>query len=143
MNATRSGEIKCKCQHCDGNIAFDIENSGQTIPCPHCGMDTVLFIPKRQTQQSVKSNKTQKPFKPFELPQMGGSGIAAAMAIIGVLNFIGSVVGGFLLGSQNAEAGWIFFGAGMMGGLMLLGFAAVIENTKAAAIDCSAWKLLC
>jgi hypothetical protein len=38
-------EAKCKCQHCDQSIAFDSSRVGESIACPGCGMDTLLFIP--------------------------------------------------------------------------------------------------
>lgn len=42
---------KCRCQHCSGHIEFDaalLEAAadsvfGQTVECPHCKMDTVLY----------------------------------------------------------------------------------------------------
>jgi len=38
-------EVTCACQHCDGQIAFSQEMSGQRVDCPHCGLDTVLLVP--------------------------------------------------------------------------------------------------
>ena len=40
-----SSEVKCSCQVCNGHIAFDATMAGQDIACPHCGMETKLFIP--------------------------------------------------------------------------------------------------
>jgi DNA-directed RNA polymerase subunit RPC12/RpoP len=40
-----STEAKCRCQLCNGHIAFDATMAGQEIACPHCGMETKLFIP--------------------------------------------------------------------------------------------------
>jgi hypothetical protein len=40
-----STEVKCSCQFCNGHIAFPPEMVGQSVACPHCGMDTKLFIP--------------------------------------------------------------------------------------------------
>ncbi len=48
---------KCQCQWCDGEIEFDASEFtktganagkvfGQTVPCPHCQKDTILFLPK-------------------------------------------------------------------------------------------------
>jgi hypothetical protein len=37
-------EVTCACQHCDGQIAFSQEMSGQRVACPHCGLDTVLLV---------------------------------------------------------------------------------------------------
>lgn len=48
---------KCQCQWCDGDIEFDVNDFtetgasadkvfGQTVLCPHCQKDTILFVPK-------------------------------------------------------------------------------------------------
>jgi len=46
MNPTST---KCLCTVCSGHIAFDAGNSGETVTCPHCGMDTVLYLPRPTT----------------------------------------------------------------------------------------------
>ena len=49
--------VSCPCQHCNGKIEFDAKQldvtgtaddaiTGQTIVCPHCGRDTILFVPR-------------------------------------------------------------------------------------------------
>jgi len=42
---TEEGYIKCPCNNCDVFIEFPAHGLGQTIACPHCGMETVLFKP--------------------------------------------------------------------------------------------------
>ena len=37
---------KCSCNHCSGNIEFDSEHAGQMVACPHCGLETKLYVPK-------------------------------------------------------------------------------------------------
>ncbi len=48
--------VTCPCQHCSGKIEFDANQfdptgsaggmtTGQTVPCPHCGLETILFVP--------------------------------------------------------------------------------------------------
>jgi hypothetical protein len=37
-------DVKCKCNNCSESLAFDAAYSGQTVECPHCHMDTMLFI---------------------------------------------------------------------------------------------------
>jgi hypothetical protein len=37
--------IKCICTNCAGHLEFEEENAGETIPCPHCGFETVLSLP--------------------------------------------------------------------------------------------------
>jgi hypothetical protein len=45
-----SGEIyiKCPCNNCDVLIEFPVRGLGQTITCPHCKLETVLFQPGMQ-----------------------------------------------------------------------------------------------
>jgi hypothetical protein len=35
----------CPCNLCSQNIEFDSEHAGEPIACPHCGMETTLFVP--------------------------------------------------------------------------------------------------
>lgn len=37
----------CPCNLCSGHIEFPERGAGETIKCPFCGMDTVLFVPAR------------------------------------------------------------------------------------------------
>jgi len=37
--------VVCPCQHCGGGIEFDAAQAGETVGCPHCGVDTVLTTP--------------------------------------------------------------------------------------------------
>lgn len=39
----------CPCNNCSGNLEFDSAHAGETVNCPHCGMDTVLFMPQVPT----------------------------------------------------------------------------------------------
>jgi predicted nucleic acid-binding Zn-ribbon protein len=38
--------IKCVCNNCPGHIEFDDSSAGQTVTCPHCGVETVLYVPQ-------------------------------------------------------------------------------------------------
>jgi hypothetical protein len=48
--------VKCPCQHCSGKIEFDAGDfkQGETrlAECPHCHLETNLFIPNFQTTES-------------------------------------------------------------------------------------------
>jgi hypothetical protein len=41
----KSTDARCNCRHCDGPLAFDPANAGEIATCPHCKLDTMLFIP--------------------------------------------------------------------------------------------------
>ena len=40
-----SGFVTFPCNNCSGHVEFPAEGVGQTIACPHCGLDTLLFRP--------------------------------------------------------------------------------------------------
>ncbi len=35
----------CKCQHCSGKIEFETDHVGEMVECPHCKLETRLFVP--------------------------------------------------------------------------------------------------
>ena len=37
--------VVCTCDACSGTLEFEASHAGSTIACPHCGMETLLFIP--------------------------------------------------------------------------------------------------
>lgn len=49
MNETITHFVSCPCQHCSGYIEFEVERfqDGITIQCPHCGLETKLFLPQK------------------------------------------------------------------------------------------------
>lgn len=46
---------KCPCQNCNGHIEFDASDSGRTVNCPHCSLETLLFVPGAISQESNPS----------------------------------------------------------------------------------------
>jgi predicted RNA-binding Zn-ribbon protein involved in translation (DUF1610 family) len=42
---SEAGYLKCSCRNCQGHIEFPAEAAGSQVVCPHCGAETVLFIP--------------------------------------------------------------------------------------------------
>ena len=46
--------VICGCQHCGDHIEFDANEFAEEnsiVPCPHCGLETKIFIPILQTKQ--------------------------------------------------------------------------------------------
>ena len=43
---TRTGEnfFKCSCRNCGRHIEFPSNGAGMTVPCPHCGKETMLGV---------------------------------------------------------------------------------------------------
>src|SRR5260221_14067733 len=49
----------CRCRHCDKGIEFDANELGQEnslVPCPHCGLETMLFIPPTHPELAANIN---------------------------------------------------------------------------------------
>ncbi len=58
----------CRCQHCDSGIEFETSGAGDTISCPHCKMDTLLFIPpasSRGVERTEPKESKQAPIRPI------------------------------------------------------------------------------
>ena len=55
--------VTCRCQHCNGNIEFDASGfqPGQTrsAECPHCHLETLLFIHDIPNQKRVDTGKSK------------------------------------------------------------------------------------
>lgn len=48
-----SNLIVCRCQTCDKSIEFEDTHLGETSPCPHCGIDTLLYKPHEEKPQQI------------------------------------------------------------------------------------------
>jgi hypothetical protein len=87
-------------------------------------------LDKQPLQSSEQAHATGKSNQAgLRLPAIEDSVVASALTIIAVLEFIGAPVAGFAVGSEDRFAGWIVFVGGVISGLILLGFARVIQNT--------------
>jgi len=61
MTTTECQTVKCPCNNCSEVIEFSASRAGEVMPCPHCGLDTKLFIhrpplvprPKKSTRGMV------------------------------------------------------------------------------------------
>ncbi len=42
--------VKCECRRCGRTIEFETLHAGSTIPCPHCGKATMVYVPARPNQ---------------------------------------------------------------------------------------------
>src|ERR1035438_1251760 len=44
--------VTCRCQYCDKGIEFDAstfdKGETRTVPCPHCGLETIIFVLENQ-----------------------------------------------------------------------------------------------
>jgi len=153
---------KCPCEHCGVNIEFEAENAGETVSCPSCEQQTNLIIPPQPQQPAPRqaSNNAQTELAKLntqiaelnrqrtqiaELNRQrieriaecdGKSTIADALKVFAGLDFLGAFIGGLSVGqgyNGNSELGWAIFAGGVLGGLILFGFASLIEHAKESA----------
>jgi hypothetical protein len=65
MNSTddklESNLTVCRCRHCDGGIEFDARQVGETVACPHCELETLLFVPSADQKPPVIVSPSQLP----------------------------------------------------------------------------------
>lgn len=79
-----SNEAKCNCQHCSGHISFPVEMAGQTLSCPHCQLETSLFIPPVATAPKPRNGNTTF------FANIIGIILVVGIVIAGIAVFIGS-----------------------------------------------------
>lgn len=122
-----SFEIKCKCNVCGENIAFDLKQDGVTVACPHCQCETVLFVPPSDEAKRVAKLREEKriiaprPPAPPVLTEDSLDNIGSAFFTVGligmVFSFIGALVACF---NEDFTAGIILACAAI--GLWFQGF---------------------
>lgn len=52
--------FKCQCAQCRESIEFPVDGVGETVPCPHCGTQTVLTRPTRGMRVRIPWLSRQK-----------------------------------------------------------------------------------
>jgi DNA-directed RNA polymerase subunit RPC12/RpoP len=51
--------ITCPCHVCSATIEFDSIEAGKATTCPHCGMETVLFMPMHDKNKTIEPPKSE------------------------------------------------------------------------------------
>ena len=125
---------KCKCQHCEQNIEFETSHAGESVACPNCGMDTLLFsaslmqpVRPKSASKSQAAAQTQiaKPEADRAIRSVADNfkyaaifccilaGIAFGVTVMASManNFNGSdnlMTGGSITGALLSIAGWLY-----------------------------------
>src|ERR1039458_2881126 len=64
MESTQPDLVTCSCNNCDGHLQFERQHAGARISCPHCGMETQLYIP--QPSKGARPKKPTQPEPPMQ-----------------------------------------------------------------------------
>lgn len=105
--------VTCRCQHCDGNIEFNANelSQGETrqVNCPHCGLETNLFVPQQQqlSRQLAIPPALPRPPKVAKPPKSFGE-IVSLICLIGFFAWTAlcglGVLSGFFAVAQSEQA---------------------------------------
>ncbi len=114
MKASDPKFAKCSCQYCNGHIEFDAAQAGETSACPHCGLETKLFVPTTPPNSSDEVRRGISPLGIAALvlgilscffcwiPLLGL--LALPLAAIGVL----LAIAGIIMANTGKKAGLAF-----------------------------------
>jgi len=136
-------DIHFECPKCKQTLDAPEELATQLIECPTC-KETIEVPVRSQRKEAPKPPEPPKPAptpptpapatpKKFELPPIEDSMVSGLLTLIAALELIGSPIAGLIIGSDyngNTAEGWLVFLSGVISGLILLGFARVIQNTS-------------
>lgn len=107
-------------------LATPEHGNGEWIPINR--IEEITSFPSPTPKPANKINES-----PISLPLVQSSTIAGILMVIASVDILGSLLGGFAIGSGsngNVIDGVCFGVGGVLGGLLLLGFACVIDNTS-------------
>jgi DNA-directed RNA polymerase subunit RPC12/RpoP len=145
-------DIHFDCPMCAQTIDAPEELATQLIECPTC-KERIEVPARSQLSSSWKTEYAAKPPPPpepppppptpapatpqkFELPPIEDSAVSGFLTFIAALELIASPIAGLVIGSDyhgDTVTGWLVFLSGVISGMMLLGFARVIQNTFESA----------
>lgn len=98
--------MKGKCVTCGGHIEFDPESMGRTVPCPHCGVATLLMVRTERPPVEPAGQFCQLPKKlpePIRKPVVQGT-VGDFVALAGVTMLM-LMLAGFCWAGLGALAG--------------------------------------
>ena len=137
-------DIHFDCPKCKQTLDAPEELATQLIECPTC-KETIEVPVHSQRKEAPKLPEPPKPAPirppptPTQVPEIRlprvetFSGIASALEVIAVLEFIAAPIAGLGVGSDNTFAGWVIFLSGVISGLIFFGFAAIIRHLHQSA----------
>jgi predicted RNA-binding Zn-ribbon protein involved in translation (DUF1610 family) len=62
---SESGYFKIACASCNGHIEFPKEMYWQKIPCPHCGLSTVLGVTGKPKKSKAITPSPEEGYEPY------------------------------------------------------------------------------
>ena len=132
-----STEAKCNCQHCSGHISFPTELVGQTTVCPHCGLETKLYVPAIPQDVRVEIKRGANPLGIASLVFGIMGGVICWVPILGLFAIPVALIGlvlafiGIVMAATNKKTGFVF---SISGGIVcILSMSIALVSTGAVA----------
>jgi hypothetical protein len=136
--------VTCPCQHCNGHIQFDpatLSPNNNKTTCPHCSMETILFVPPPQPTSPPKP-KTATLFRieaawegnleeKLDDAAIGIRGIGIVSGVIGII--IAVVIGSNSDSPNRAYFAWTAV-LGAVGTLVVTSSISLLFNAAAEMI---------
>jgi len=132
--------VTCRCQYCDKGIEFNADQLAEEnniIPCPHCGLETRLFIPQEtvpdnnaeyspdrrelESQEGVISNRLVIRFKQDTLELCDDTVLITRRGLLNALN--AGMNGTRTIQISSLTAVQMKFGSNFTGGYILFSYA--------------------
>jgi Family of unknown function (DUF6232) len=131
----------CPCQLCSQKIEFETGRfqPGMTAACPHCGMETILFIPPRSQRQSASDGDGDCIFK------SGTVTVTGSLLKVGLATFPISAISSFRVITLPEKRSvinlfnWAILVSGIFGILILIGNA---DNDSSEESAIFGWGLI-
>ncbi len=135
-------DIHFECPKCKQTLNAPEELATQLIECPTC-KDTIEVPARSQPTKPPIQLPSPTPARVPELrlPAVEDSVVAAVLTVIAALDIIGALISALVIGIGNPfvtddgkpEFAWLIFISGILSGLILFGFARVIQNSAQSA----------
>jgi len=81
---TESSLATCPCNNCSAHVQFEVTQAGQMIECPHCKLETLLFI----SQSAIRPELPAPSRKGKNLGILAASCILVTGVIIAAICFM-------------------------------------------------------
>ena len=149
-------QIQFDCPGCGQTIKTPEEAQFERVKCPTCQHE--FFPDKTRIVRPTPAGPPPESAAPappppivpaskptFSLRPVECSGVATALTVFAMLEFIGAGIGGIAVGGGvegKPGLGFLIFACGILSGLILIGFARVIENTNESSQRLSRIEML-
>lgn len=138
--------VTCLCQVCSGKIEFDASHAGESVACPHCGLETTLYAPQVKLTKPAQSVSVEikRGVSPLGIASLVLGIIACTIcaapflahwAINVALIGVALSVAGVLMAARNRKTGFEFPISGGIVNVLSIIIALVVNGEFATLVQ--------